>query len=257
MKQVSTGKLTSDGAALAAGNRFRLAFDQIKNLSSIVASLPAFKENADIQSYRTLILKAEIQIKKGNTEVINVFNHPYSAMLKQEDFIPRIMEGDLTWIREHTIIVSKKGTNASIPLSKVYEWSMINDTKVFNDIECTLLLIFKHLASPETEMGRALVEICKDFKLSEKEVESNKAVGNIVKKVKQNIPKGNGAAPQTEDVIKIVQAIVGGGDDGDMGNLAQGIMSGQVTIPQLVEQVKAAVQGEGDDEAEGDGEETQ
>jgi hypothetical protein len=130
-------------------------------------------------------------------------------------------------------------------LSAAYEWCLANDENKLNDLECTLLVLFKHLQDPDSPAGKKLAQICAEFKKTEKELEGQKAVSNIVKKVKQMGGKdGITEQPQTADVMKIVQAIMGGGEDGDIGTLAQGILSGKTTIPDLVKQVQSAVQEE-------------
>lgn len=255
MKKVAVGSaLTPTGAALVASNRFSLAFDEIKNLSLIICELPPFKQDKQAQAYRHLLLKTEIARKKDNS-AINVFNTTYSKML--EAYLSRIVEQDLTWLQEDEISMSKKGTEAKLPLSAAYEWCMTNSESKLNDLECTLLLIFKYLQNPESPEGKALDEICSEFKKNEKEEAGKKAVANIVNKVKKNLPGDGSKPPQTSDVIKIVQAIVGGGqeggDEGDMGTLAQGILSGKVTIPDLVAQVKSAVETKEEDDEEQDG----
>jgi len=264
MRKIAVGSaLSPTGAALVAGNRFNLAFEEIKNLSLIVTSIPKFKSDKKAQAYRHLLLKAEIHRKKNpeDMNIVNGYIGPYIKMLNA--FVKRITESDLTWLQENDVEVSKSGTEAVLPLSTVYEWCMTHDEAKLNDLECTLFMLFRFLQDPNTVEGKKLLEICKDFKVNAKESASNNAVSNIVKKVKQNVPAGSsGEAPQTADVIKIVQAIVGGGEDGDMGSLAQGILSGTVTIPQLVEQVKNAVAGdqqepEEEDDEDEDEEETQ
>jgi hypothetical protein len=251
MKKVAVGSAMTDvGKSLLVGNRFSLAFDEIENLSSLIISVTPFKSNKNALAYRHLILKAKIQRKKtpDETSIINGFIGPFTKM--KDAFITRILDEDLTFLQENEITIVKAKTEASLPLSKAYEWCLANDEAKLNDLECTLLVLFRHLTDPETPEGKKLSQICAEFKKTEREIAGNNAVSNIVKKVKENVGKnGSTDAPQTSDVLRIVQAIVGnGGEDGDIGSLAQGILSGQVTIPQLVEQVKTAVQnGQNDD----------
>lgn len=251
MKKVAVGTAMSDvGKTLFKSNRFVLAFGEIENLSLLITTLPPFKTDKNVLAYRHLLLKAKMQMKKDieNTRPIDGFTGPFIKM--KDAFMSRILDEDLTFLQENEISIVKTKTEASLPLSAVYEYCMSKDESNLNNLECTLLMLFRHLQDPETPDGKKLDEICKEFKKTEREVAGNNAVSNIVKKVKQNVGKGGvNEAPQTSDVMRIVQAIVGNGEDGDIGSLAQGILSGQVTIPQLVEQVKSAVEGgQNDDE---------
>lgn len=252
MKKVAVGTAMTDvGKTLFKSNRFVLAFGEIENLSLLITTLPPFKSNKHVLAYRHLLLKTKLQLKKDleNTQVVEGFTGPFIKM--KDAFMARILDEDLTFLQEHEISIEKAKTEASLPLSAVYEYCMAKDETNLNNFECTLLMLFRHLQDPDTSEGKKLTEICKEFKKSEREVAGNNAVSNIVKKVKQNVGKGGvSEAPQTSDVMRIVQAIVGNGEDGDIGSLAQGILSGQVTIPQLVEQVKSAVEGGQNDDAD-------
>jgi hypothetical protein len=252
MKKIAVGSAMTDvGKTLMAGNRFSLAFDEIENLSSLIISVTPFKSDKNALAYRHLILKAKVQRKKNpeETSITNGFTGPFLKM--RDAFISRILDEDLTFLQENEITIIKAKTEASLPLSKAYEWCLANDETSLNNLECTLLVLFRHLTDPNTLEGKKLDQICAEFKKTEREVAGKNAVSNIVKKVKQNVGK-NGVtdAPQTSDVLRIVQAIVGNGEDGDIGNLAQDILSGKTSIPQLVAQVSQAVQnGQGDEEA--------
>lgn len=261
MKKVVKGQaLTADGQALLNADRFGLAFDEIKNLSSIIVEIPVFAKNAEIKAYHHLVLKAQIERKK-NPGVIKSYNNVFQQVLAM--FLKRIVEQDLTWLQEkdedgddREIKVGKKGAQAGINLSEVYKWCMINDENKLNDIECTLLLIFKHLQDPATPEGEKLEKICADFKKNPQEDAAQKAVSNIVRKVKEQMPMQPGSqGPQTSDILKVVQALVGGDGNGsgDMGTLAQGLLSGKIGIPDLVKTVQTTVQGDfGTDSNEND-----
>jgi hypothetical protein len=246
MKKVAVGTaLTDTGKALMAGNRFVLAFEEIENLSSILVSLPPFSKDKTLLAYRHLILSSKLRLKKDpeNMNLINSFTGSFTKM--KDTFLERILEEDLTFFQENQITIIKAKTQASLPLSAAYEWCLANDENKLNDLECTLLVLFKHLQDPDSPAGKKLAQICAEFKKTEKELEGQKAVSNIVKKVKQMGGKdGITEQPQTADVMKIVQVIMGGGEDGDIGTLAQGILSGKTTIPDLVKQVQSAVQEE-------------
>lgn len=250
MKKVAAGTAMTDvGKSLLAGNRFSLAFDEIENLSSLMTSLSIFKSDKNTLAYRHLILKAKVQRKKApdDNNIINGFLGPFIKM--KDAFIDRILDEDLTFLQENEITIVKAKTEAALALSKAYEWCLANNETKLNDLECTLLVLFRHLTDPDTPEGKKLSSICSEFKKTDKELASNNAVSNIVKKVRQNVGQnGSTDAPQTSDVIKIVQAIVGNGEDGDIGSLAQGILSGKVSIPQLVEQVKSAVESPQNDD---------
>ena len=249
MKKVAVGTTVSDvGKTLMAGNRFSLAFDEIENLSSLILSIAPFKSDKNSLAYRHLILKAKVQRKKNpeDTTITNAFLGPFMKM--KDAFITRILDEDLTFLQENEITIVKTKTEASLPLSKVYEWCLANDENKVNDLECTLLMLFRHLSDSETVEGKKLTKICSEFKKTEKEIAGSNAVANIVKKVKQNAGSID-KQPQSADIMRIVQAIVGSGDgDGDMGTLATGIMNGEVSIPQLIKQVTDAVQGDQADE---------
>ena len=252
MKKVAVGTAISDvGKTLFKSNRFVLAFGEIENVSLIISTLPPFKTDKNVLAYRHLLLKAKVQLKKDieNMRPIDGFTGPFIKM--KDAFIARILDEDLTFLQENEITIVKAKTEASLPLSAAYEYCLQKDEANLNNLECTLLMLFRHLQDPDSVEGKKLEDICKEFKKTEREIAGNNAVSNIVKKVKQNVGKGGASeTPQTSDVIKIVQAIVGNGEDGDIGSLAQGILSGQVTIPQLVEQVKNAVEGEQNEDAE-------
>jgi hypothetical protein len=255
MKKVAVGTaLTDTGKALMAGNRFVLAFEEIENLSSILVSLPPFSKDKALLAYRHLVLSSKIRLKKDpeNMNLINSFTGPFSKM--KDAFLDRILDEDLTFFQENQVTIIKAKTEAALPLSAAYEWCLANDENKLNDLECTLFMLFRHLQDPDTPEGKKLNQICSEFKKNEKEMAGQNAVSNIVKKVKQMGGKdGITEQPQTADVIKIVQAIMGGGEDGDIGTLAQGILSGKTTIPDLVKQVQTAVQEEQADDGDTSG----
>jgi hypothetical protein len=227
------------GQALLAGqNRSHLAIEEIKNLSFIVASLPQYRDDKEVIAYRHFMLKTH----KGKDQThVEANSTPYAGMLKK--FRERILDDDLNWLQENDIKIAKKGAKAELPLSAAYEWCLKNDEDKANDMEATLFLIFKYLDDEKLSDHKKLVEICTQFKKNEKEEAGAKAIQNIVGKVRANAPTGN-APPNTNDVMNIVRTIIGGSTDGegsDMHNLAQGIMTGKITIPQLVEQVKSSI----------------
>ena len=244
-------QLTDIGKQLMENlNPLDLAMQKIKDLSLIVAGLPPFKDNKDIKAYQHLMLKT---VKTRHEEHTKQNTSAFKKML--ETFRDRIADDDLTWLQENEVRIEKKNSKAFLPLSEAYEFCMKSNEAKLNDMEATLFFIFLHLEDENNESYAKIKSICNEYKL-----ESNKggdAVANIVKKVRQNVPNGS-AQPQAQDVMKVVQQIIGGGDGGDMQSLAESIMSGKLSIPQLVNQVKGAVESDGNngnEEEESDDEE--
>ena len=233
-------KISDVGKALMeSGNRSHLAMEEIRNLTLIVCTLPPFREEKHILAYRNFMQKT---VKTKDETHIAENSKAYIAMLKA--FRDRIVEDDLNWLQANQIVIKKAKTEAYLPLSEAYEWCLKNNEARLNDMEATLFLIFKFLDDEKLPDHGKLVAICAEFKKNDKEEAGKKAVQDIVNKVKQSAPQGN-QAPNTQDVMKIVQAIVGGGANGEgssMQDLAQSIMTGKMTIPDLVSQVKSVIE---------------
>lgn len=262
--------LSDVGQMLAqAKDEFDLAFDKVKDLILESSTLQPFKEDTGVLLYRKLVLGTLKQGKKDREvqkDQIKKHVRPYKAMFEQ--FKDRIVEEDLTWLVENEInLQTGASKKAVLPLSKVYEHCLKKNTDKLDTIEAHLYFLFKHVCDEKTqgEYRAKLTAICNEYDMEEDD-SAKRAVSSIVNRVKTRMPTGaDGKEPNVNDVTSIVQAIVGDGNmQNDMGGLAQGLLSGKLTIPDLIGQVKqtieasqnAASEQAGDEEDEsGDSEE--
>ena len=244
--RVKKAAMTDIGQQLAnAKDEFDLAFDKIKDLIFVATALKPWKQDTGLLVYQKLVLGTRKQkdrdTKRGQ---IAIHVRPYRKML--EAYHARIVQEDLTWIVEGDIeIVTGNSKSAKLPLTKVYEWCLKNDESSLGTLEANLYYIFRYLTDKEKEAAQhaALVKICDEFQMEE-DTSMDQATANIVNKVKRSLPAGKvGEEASMDTVTAIVKGLVGDGNmEGDMGGLASGLLSGQLTIPQLIENVKRAVE---------------
>lgn len=262
--------LSDVGQMLAqAKDEFDLAFDKIKDLIFEAASLPPFKEDVGILLYRKLVTGTSKYGKKdreAQKEQIKIHVRPYQTMF--EKYKDRIVEEDFEWLLENQIeIQTGNSKKAQLPLSKVYEYCLKKNEDRLDTLESYLYFICKHVANEKTqpEYRKKLEKICSQYEVEEDD-SAKRAVSSIVNRVKTRMPAGgpNGQEPSVNDVTSIVQAIVGDGNmQNDMGGLAQGLLSGKLTIPDLIGQVKQSIEAsqsggepeEEEEESDGDDEE--
>ena len=230
---------------LNAKDEFDLAFDKIKDLIFVATSLKPFKEDTNLLVYRKNVL-GTLRQRNLETKKAQIATHvgPYKKMLNA--FKDRIGEEDLVWLTEVDIELVSGGAakNAKLPLSKIYEFCLKHDEASLTTIETNLYFIFKHLVDVKEnpELRAKLDAICDQFEVEE-DTSRDQTVSNIVNRVKAHMPSKPGAQPSMDDVTNIVKAMMGDGAmQGEMGGIANGLMSGTLTIPQLINQVKANVE---------------
>ncbi len=229
----------------SAKDEFDLAFDKIKDLILIACSLKPWKDDVAILVYRKLILKTrkqkDITIKK---DFISDHVRPFRKML--EAYHDRIIAEDLTWITESDIeLVTGNSKKAKLPLTKIYEWCLKHNENRLSDIEANLYFIFLHLLDEKKEAParQKLREICEQYQMEE-DTSMKDSVNSMVNTVRKHMPAQNGEEPSIDQIGDIVKAIVGGGGGVDqMGGLAKGLLSGDLTIPDLIATVKENVEG--------------
>ena len=245
--RVKRAVVSETGKMIASSkDEFELAFDKIKDLIFVATALKPFKQDTGLLVYQKLVLGTRRQ-KDAEDKRIQIAGHirPYRKMF--EAYKDRIVQEDLTWITEIEIdLVTGNSKTAKLPLSKVYDWCLKNDDDSLGTLEANLYYIFMHLTNKETEEAerKKLIAICDQYQLEEDQ-STEKTVSNIVNRVKKSMPMGGGdKEPSMADVTSIVQGLIGnGGMDNDMGGLANGLLSGQLTIPMLIENVRRAVEG--------------
>lgn len=253
-----------------AKDGFDLAFDKIKDLILEASGLPPFKNDTGVLLYRKLVMGTIKQGKKDREvqkDQIKTHVRPYKAMF--EAFKDRIVEEDLTWMVESDVnIQTGASKKACLPLSKVYEYCLKKDESKLDSLEAHLYFLFKYVCDEKTqsEHRKKLDAICSEYQIEEDD-SAKRAVSSIVNRVKTRMPTGtDGKEPNVNDVTSIVQAIVGDGSmQSDMGGLAQGLLSGKLTIPDLIGQVKQTIEasqsaqsdaGENDEDGDSDEDES-
>jgi hypothetical protein len=248
-RTVKKKALSDVGQMLAqAKDEFDLTFDKIKDLILEASTLPPFKEDVGLLLYRKLImgtLKHGKKDREAQKDQIKTHVRPYKAMF--EAFKNRIVEEDLEWLLEQEVnIQTGNSKKACLPLSKAYEFCLKKNPDKLDSIEANLYFIFKNVCDGKTqpEHKKKLEDICSQYQVEEDD-SAQRAISSIVNRVKTNMPSGgaDGKEPSVNDVTSIVQAIVGnGGMQNDMGGLAQGLLSGKLTIPDLIGHVKQTIE---------------
>lgn len=223
---------------------FALAFDQIKNITLLISSHPQWKEDVAVLHYRKLIVATlknrDVERKK---EFIVNFCRPWRALL--ESFKSSVVESDLGFLISNRIVISAgKTKNAQLPISDVYNLFLKKDEDKLATLEAYMYHVFMHLLDEKKESkDRELLKaICSEYEVEE-DVAASQAVSSIVKTVRGSMANMQGGEPTVEMIAPMVQAIIGNSDmQTSMSALAQGLMSGTMDIPSLVQTVKASME---------------
>jgi len=234
-----------------------LAFDKIKDLILEAGQLPPFKDDDGVLVYRKLIV-GTLTRKDRDEQRSQMRTHvgPYVKMLAA--FKDQILQKDLTWLKENEVnITTGKSKKANLPLSKVYDHCLHKNDARLDSIEAHLFFIFKYVcdskADPDTR--KKIDSICAEYDVEEDD-SAKRAVNSVVSRVSK-LTKGGPVGSNPQDIASIVQALMGdgalqGNGMGGIGDLAQGLLSGKVTIPELIGQVKSSIE-----EQQGEQEESQ
>jgi hypothetical protein len=244
--KVKQTAMTSIGQSLASSkDEFEKAFDKILDLILVATGLKPFRDDTGLLMYRKLVTGTRLKVKDPNAKRDQIEKHvrPYRKLF--EAYRTQIVQEDLSFIMETDIdIVTGNSKTAKLPLSKVYEYCLKNDDEALANLEANLYFIFKYLCDEKNEEAdhKALAGICDQFQIEE-DTSRQDVVSNIVSKVRNSAVAKGGEQPSMEQVGSIVQALIGDGDmQNNMGGLATDLLSGKLTIPALIAQVKSSVE---------------
>jgi hypothetical protein len=246
VRAVKTKQLSDVGQALAkAKDDLDLAFDKIKDLVFETAALPPFKEDDGVLVYRKLIM-GTLKRKDAEEKRSQIKTHvgPYVKMFAA--FKEQILEKDLTWLTENEVnITTGKSKKASLPLSKAYEYCLKKNETRLESMEAHLFFIFKYVCDNKGDPeGRKKIDaICAEFDVEEDD-SAKRALNSVVGRVNK-LAQGGKIGQSPQDIAQIVGALVGDGSSANgMGELAQSLLSGKLTIPDLIGQVKDSLEGQ-------------
>jgi hypothetical protein len=258
-KAIKTKQISDVGQMLIdAKDDFDLAFDKIKDLILEAGQLPPFKEDDGVLVYRKLIV-GTLTRKDREEQRAQIKTHvgPYIKMFGA--FKEQILQKDLTWLMENEVnITTGKSKKANLPLSKVYAYCLrknkdgVDKNDRLDSIEAHLFFIFKYVcdAKDDATSRKKIDSICAEYDV-EVDDSAKRAVDSVVNRVSK-LAKGGPIGSNKQDIASIVTALVGDGSmQSGMGELAQGLLSGKVTIPELIGQVKDSIenqQGENQEE---------
>jgi hypothetical protein len=222
-----------------------LAFDKIKDL---------ILEDG-VLVYRKLIV-GTLTRKDREEQRSQIRTHigPYVKMFGM--FKEQILQKDLTWLMENEVnITTGKSKKANLPLSKVYAFCLRKNkdgvdkkNDRLDSIEAHLFFIFKYVCDgkADPESRKKIDAICAEYDVEEDD-SAKRAVDNVVNRVSK-LTKGGSLGSNQQDIASIVQALIGDGGAqggmGGMGQLAEGLLSGKVTIPELIGQVKNSIESQ-------------
>ena len=225
---------------------FDMAFDRIKEITFMASGHPQWKQEAGVLMYRKLVAATlrnkDIHKKK---QFIQNFCRPWRKMYDQ--FRDSILGDDLGFLTKNTIVMTTgKSKSAQLPLSAMYLHFLKSDEDKLATLEAHMFFMFMRLQDEKTEKEdrAALQEICSQYELEEDEA-SKSAISSIVKTVKGSMANLNGEKPDVNNILPIVQAVLGNEDmQNNMHALATGLISGQTGIPDLVASVKQTVEAD-------------
>ena len=221
------------------------AFDQIKNIVFLVAGLPKWKEDVKVLHYRKLVMgvvrqKDQTKRKEFILSQIKPWVKLYNA------FRDDILKEDLSFLsdenEEPIRLMTGNSKNAVLPLGEVYIHLLKHDADQSDDLQAKLFLTFRHLVGEQSSDRKILNEICEQFELAE-DIQASNAISSIVEKVRSFNTGNNGNQPPSmENIMPVVQAIFqDGGINSGMGQLAEAVMSGKMSIPDLIGTVQKNV----------------
>lgn len=246
VRAVKTKQLSEVGQMLAeAKDDFDLAFDKIKDLVLEAGQLPPFKEDDGVLVYRKLVM-GTLRRKDRDEQRGQIKTHvgPYVKMFGA--FKEQILQKDLTWLKENEVnITTGKSKSANLPLSKVYDYCLKKNESRLDSIEAHLFFIFKYVCDSkgDPESRKKMDAICSEYDVEEDD-STKRAVSSVVNRVSK-LTKGGPVGSNPQDIAQIVTALVGDGSaQSGMGELAQGLLSGTLTIPDLIGQVKSTIEAQ-------------
>lgn len=229
-----------------------LAFDQIKNIVISSGTISKFKDHQGILNYRKLIMST-VRNKDHDLKRQYIHNHcepfrklynAYREAILEEDF------GFLTAKDQEVNLTTGKSKTAILPLSAIYKFLQRDDEDKMADLEAKLLFCFKHLSAEDSEDRKILTKICNEYELHEDQ-STNATISGIVNSVKGNMGSIQGKEPTLDNIAPLVQSIMGTPDaQNGLANLAKGIISGEMDIPTLINQVKKASEGNAQEDEE-------
>lgn len=252
--KVAKKSLSVQGQQIIGGqDEFELAFKQIKNIVFVCKNLDKWKEDVGVLNYYNLVMatvRAKEPEKKRQyiTQQCNPFVKMYST------FREAILEEDWGFLSNNKIIfkIGKTGT-AVLPLSEIYIHLMQKDEDKLEDIKAKMLFCFKHLSAQDSDDRKKLTSLCSEFETLETNNTHAQDIGSIVSTVKSSISDTNMKEPTIEGVIPVIQNIMGNKQmQESIGALAKGLMSGNLDLPTLVQQVKNSAASQAGNESEED-----
>jgi len=223
-------------------NEFELAFDQIKNIIFKVVYLKDWSENVGVLNYKRLVLSTiknkdsddKMRYIRGHCEPFLRLYNAYRDFILEEDF------GFLTDTTAEVNLTVGKSGQAILPLSAIYRFPQKNDESTLEDIEAKLLFIFKHLTGPESDDRKRMDKICANYEVKEDQSVA-KTIDGIVRGVRGDLATMNvqGRDANIADLMPFAQKIMSNQDmQQGMTALATSLMTGQLDIPTLINQVK-------------------
>lgn len=226
-----------------------LAFEQIKNLVLMIAGLPEFRDNTGVLLYRKLVvgvIKQKDPEKKKDFIVAQI--KPWLKLYNA--FRDNILREDLEFLSdktEETIkLITGNSKNAVLPLGDAYIYLLKNNVEQVDDMQAKLFFLFRHLVSEGADDRKKLDKICEQFEQADAEDKvAGNAINTIVNKVKGQMGSavGQNGQPDMNNIGAIVQSIFSDTQlQNGMGNLANGVMTGQISIPDLIKSVQKNVQ---------------
>lgn len=254
MKAVAVKKkagLSDIGKQLANGkDNFAMAFDQIKNIVMMIAGMEKWKGNMNVLHYRKLVygvVKQKDPEKRKDFIMLQV--KPWMSLYNA--FRDEILSEDLSFLsdeeEEPIKLMTGSSKKAVLPLGEAYMHLLATDVNAVDDMEAKLFILFKNLTGEGSADRKTLDDICEQFVLEE-DTGANDAIASIVSRVQKSMGdnnlKGNNA-PSMDNVMPVVQSIFQDGAlQNNMGNLANAVMNGQMSIPELIGTVQKNVQGQ-------------
>lgn len=244
--KISKKKVATFGPAaqriMNSKNEFELAFDQIKNIIFKVVHLKDWAENVGVLNYKRLVLSTiknkdsddKMRYIKGHCEPFLRLYNAYRDSVLEEDF------GFLTDTKAEVNLTVGKSGQAILPLSAVYRFLQKSDEIAVEDLEAKLLFIFKHLTGPESDDRKKMEKICANYEVKEDQSVA-KTIDGIVRGVKDDLAGMNvqGREANVGDLMPFAQKIMANQDlQQGMTALATSLMTGQLDIPTLINQVK-------------------
>lgn len=225
------------------------SFEWVKTLTFTALRMKQFKSDTKLLTYQRLVLATMRQKDSYDREKYIENNlKAYRAMF--EKFTSEITSSDLTWLTTAKVdIQNGKSGNAILPLSSVYEAALKMNDDMIDTIEGILFHIFKFLSRKDSEERKKLDAICVDFEL-EKPAEvdaSTQALKNMTTKIQSQLGgSNNNGAPSEEQIMGIIKGIAGGatenGGGGGIGDLVNGLMTGKLSIPDMVKSITETVE---------------